>query len=276
MPIAEWKWATRDGLQIYARSWTPEESPKAVICLLHGHGEHINRYNHVGQAFATAGYALQAFDLRGHGQSGGPRGHTPAYDNLINDVADFLCDAQMRHPNLPLFLYGHSTGGNLAANYALRYPDALHGIILTSPWLRLAFEMNPAQLTIIKALNVVFPSLSQPSGLESAAISRDLQEVEKYTSDPLVHDRISARFFATVYAQGIWALEHAALLKIPMLLMHGSADRLTSAQASQQFATKAGNLVTLRIWDGFYHELHNEPDRADVIRVITDWVGAHV
>ena len=276
MPIAEWEWATRDGLQIYARSWTPEEAPKAVICLLHGHGEHINRYNHVGQAFATAGYALQAFDLRGHGQSGGPRGHTPSYDNLMNDIADFVSDAQKRHPNLPLFLYGHSTGGNLAANYALRYPDALQGVILTSPWLRLAFEMNPAQLTIIKALNVVFPALSQPSGLESAAISRDPQEVKKYTSDPLVHDRISVRFFATVYGQGLWALEHAAMLKIPMLLMHGSADRLTSAQASQRFAATAGNLVALRIWDGFYHELHNEPDRADVIRVITDWVGAHV
>src|SRR6478609_4587987 len=101
MPIAEWKWATRDGLQIYARSWTPEEAPKAVICLLHGHGEHIQRYDHVGQAFATAGYALQAFDLRGHGQSDGPRGHTPSYDNLIHDIADFLGDIQKRHPNLP-------------------------------------------------------------------------------------------------------------------------------------------------------------------------------
>jgi len=276
MPIVEWKWATRDGLQLYARSWTPEEAPKAIICLLHGHGEHVKRYDHVGQAFVAAGYALQAFDLRGHGQSGGRRGHTPSYDHLMNDITDFLHDAQSRHPHLPLFLYGHSTGGNLAANYALRYPNTFHGVILTSPWLRLAFEMHPARLTIIKVLNVIFPSLTQSSGLETAAISRDPQEVTKYTSDPLVHDRISVRFFTTVYAQGLWGLEYAARLKTPMLLMHGSADRLTSARASQQFAAKAGSLVTLRIWDGFYHELHNELDKADVLRVITDWVGAHI
>src|SRR5258706_12535354 len=106
MAIAEWKWKSRDGLELYARGWTAE-NPKAVVCLVHGHGEHVNRYNHVGQAFTEAGYALQGFDLRGHGRSAGQRGHTPSYQTLLVDISDFLADAQNRYPGLPLFLYGH-------------------------------------------------------------------------------------------------------------------------------------------------------------------------
>lgn len=275
MSVAEWTWSSRDGVQMYARAWMPAAQPKAVICLVHGHGEHINRYNHLGQAFAQAGYVAQGFDLRGHGQSGGPRGYTPSYESLMSDIADFLADARKRYSTLPVFLCGHSMGGNLVANFALRYPDKLNGVLLGSPWLRLAFEPPRAKLAIAKVLNFILPSLSQPSGLENAAISRDTEEVKKYEADPLVHDRISLRLFLAIQENAAWALENAAMLKLPTLLMHGSADRLSSAPASQEFAAKAGSLVTLRIWDGLYHELHNEPEKADVIQVMIDWIGAH-
>lgn len=275
MAIAEWKWKSRDGLELYARGWTAE-NPKAVVCLVHGHGEHVNRYNHVGQAFTEAGYALQGFDLRGHGRSAGQRGHTPSYQTLLGDISDFLADAQNRYPGLPLFLYGHSMGGNQVINYALRYPQGLKGVIATSPWLRLAFEPTPLKLTLAKVMNAIAPSFSQPSELDQAAISRDPEIVSTYAADPLVHDKISARLFTVMHANGLWALEHAAGLKVPMLLMHGSADRLSSAQASKEFAETAGKMVTLRIWDGFFHETHNEPEKADVIQSMIDWLNEHL
>jgi alpha-beta hydrolase superfamily lysophospholipase len=102
-----------------AMGWRPE-TPKAVVVLVHGLGEHINRYQHVADAFVKAGYAMQAFDLRGHGKSAGQRGHTPTYESLMDDIADFIADAQKRYPDLPVFFYGHSMGGNHVINYDLR------------------------------------------------------------------------------------------------------------------------------------------------------------
>lgn len=275
MTISEWKWKSRDALEMYARSCAPE-NPKAVVCLIHGHGEHINRYNHVAKAFAAAGYVLQGYDLRGHGQSGGLRGHTPSYESMLNDISDFLADAQKRHPALPVFLYGHSMGGNQVINYALRYPDGLRGAIVTSPWLKLVSKPTGLRLFLVKFISAVLPTYNEASGLEKAAISRDPKEVLVFASDPLIHDRMSARLFAVMEANALGALEHAAALKVPMLLMHGSADRLSYADGSRQFAEKAGSIVNLRIWDGLYHETHYEPEKADVIRAMTDWVNEHL
>ena len=271
MNIFDWKWKSRDGLELYARGWKPE-APKAVVVLVHGHGEHVNRYNHVADAFTKAGYAMQGFDLRGHGQSAGQRGHTPNYESLMNDITDFIGDAQRRYPGLPVFLYGHSMGGNQAINYVLRSPQGLKGVIATGPWLRLAFDPPAAQVIAAKLLNSIASSFSMANGLSQTSLSRDPEVVSKYAADPLVHDKISPRLYTGIYGSGLWALEHAAELKIPMLLMHGSGDKITSAPASQEFAQKAGNLVTLRIWDGFYHEIHNEPEKAEVIQVMVDWL----
>jgi alpha-beta hydrolase superfamily lysophospholipase len=271
METFEWKWKSRDGLEMYARGWKPE-APKAVVVLVHGHGEHVNRYDHVAATFTQAGYAMQGFDLRGHGQSAGQRGHTPNYESLMNDITDFLADAQKRYPRLPVFLYGHSMGGNQVINYVLRSSQGLKGVIATGPWLKLAFDPPAAQVMAAKVLNSIVSSFSLTSTLDQSFLSRDPEVVSKYAADPLVHDKISVRLYNGIYESGLWALEHAGELKIPMLLMHGSGDKITSAPASQEFAQKAGNLVTLRIWDGFYHEVHNEPEKAEVIQVMVDWL----
>ncbi len=275
MDTFQWNLKSRDGLELSACCWKPE-NPKAVVVLIHGHGEHTQRYLHVANAFTQAGYALQSFDLRGHGQSAGQRGHTPNYDSLMGDIADFIVDAQKRFSGLPVFLYGHSMGGNQVINYSLRSPQELKGVIATGPWLKLAFDPPAAQILMAKLLNNIAPSFSLSSGLSQTALSRDPDVVSKYAADPLVHDKISVRLYTSMYGNGFWALEHAGELKIPMLLMHGSADKLTSAQASQEFARKAGNLVTLRIWDGFYHEIHNEPEKIEVIQTMVDWLDHHI
>lgn len=271
MQSVEWKWKSRDGLEMYAHGWAPE-APKAVVALVHGFGEHVNRYAHVAAALTTAGYALQGFDLRGHGQSGGQRGHTPSYENLLDDITDFLAEVRQRFPGLPVFLYGHSMGGNLVSNYALRFPEKLKGAIVTSPWLKLAFDPPAAQVTLAKVLNRLAPGLTLASTLDVAFLSRDAEVVRKYVADPLVHSKITVRLYSSIYASGLWALEHAAELKIPMYLAHGTGDKITSAPASQEFAQKAGKLVTLRLWEGLFHETHNEPEQAEVLRTLIDWL----
>jgi alpha-beta hydrolase superfamily lysophospholipase len=276
MKTFEMKWRTRDGLDIFAQGWEPERAPKAVVCLVHGHGEHIGRYANVGDAFTKAGYAVLGFDQRGHGKSGGARGHTPSYDALMDDIADLFEQAKKRYPGLPQFLYGHSLGGNEVLNYALRRKPAVLGVIATGPWLRLAFQPPAIQVTLGRVMNSILPGFTQQSKLDAALLSHDPKLVEAYKNDPLVHDKISARMFVEIYNSGEWAIEHAAEFSLPLLLMHGGGDRITSSDASREFAKKGNTNITLHIWDEWYHEIHNEPEQADVFKMEIIWMDARL
>lgn len=275
METFEWTFKSSDGLDLYARGWAPTGKPKAAIALIHGLGEHDGRYAHVGSALSEKGYALLGFDLRGHGKSGGARGHTPSYDALLDDITAFLKQMEGKYPGLPLFLYGHSMGGNLVLNYTLRRKSNLHGVIATSPWLKLAFEPPAVKVALGRMMNSIAPGFTQPNGLDTKALSHDAAVVTAYENDPLVHDKISARLFSSMHDSGLWAIEHAAEFPLPLLLMQGSADRLDSLDATKEFAAKAGNKVTLKIWDGWFHEIHNEPEKEEVFKVMLDWLSKH-
>ena len=267
---------TGDNLKLYARAWAPEHAPRAAVCLVHGLGEHCGRYEHVAQAFNAAGFAMLGFDHRGHGQSPGARGHTPSYEAMLDDVSRALQATQQHFPDVPVFLYGHSMGGNLVINHALRLRPPVAGVIATSPWLRLPAPPPAIQMSLARLMNRIYPQMAQSNGLELAGLSRDPQVIAAYQNDPLVHDRISVRLAVEFTEAGEWALQHAAELSLPLLLVHGSADRLTSHRASQEFAAKAGENCTLKIWEGFYHETHNEPEKAQVIAYNLAWMEAHL
>ena len=264
-----------DGIQFYFQGWQPETPPKAVVCLVHGLGEHSGRYAHVAAALNDAGYVLLGFDLRGHGKSGGPRGHTPSYDTLLDDIGRLLDEAAARYPGLPRFLYGQSLGGNLVLNYALRRKPAIAGVVATSPWLRLSSAPPAARMTLGRVMNRLLPAFVQSSGLDPTGLSRDPEVVRAYKVDPLVHDRLSARLGMAAIEAGEWALAHAAEFPLPLLLAHGSADKLTSATASAEFAKKVPGDCTFKLWDGFYHETHNEPEKAEVLSFMIDWLRQH-
>lgn len=287
MPHIEFTRQSRDDLSFYFRDWQPETPSKAVVCLVHGLGEHTGRYAHVAAALNDAGYAVLGFDLRGHGKSGGRRGHISSYDALIADIGRLLDEAAARYPGLPRFLYGHSLGGSLVLNFALRRrnlssspgvedPGADHtvaGMIATSPFLRTAFTPPPVKLALGKLLYSLYPAFLLSNGLERAALSRDPEVVRAYGSDPLVHDRMSARLGLEMLQAGERALARAEEFPpLPLLLVHGTADRLTSAKATQEFATKVPGDCTLKLWEGFYHETHNEPEKSDVLGFMVDWL----
>jgi alpha-beta hydrolase superfamily lysophospholipase len=276
MKTLESGWQNAEGIKFFVRGWEPDKRLKAVVILVHGLGEHTGRYARVGQAFAASGYSLVGFDLRGHGRSGGPRGHAPKYESLLDDLADFLAQMKVRYPKKPMFLYGHSLGGNLVLNFVLRRKPKVQGVIATAPWLEVAYELPAARVALARAINRILPAFSQASGLETAALSHDVRVVDAYVRDPLVHDRISVRLFSGMYESGLWASEHAADFPLPLLLMQGTADRLVSPRAARSFAERGGKKVTWRAWEGWYHEIHNEPQGARVLKMMIAWMDGRL
>jgi alpha-beta hydrolase superfamily lysophospholipase len=264
---------TEDQLELYGQYWAPEEPIRAVICLVHGMGEHSGRYAHVAEFFNRNGIAVVAMDHRGHGRSQGKKGHTPSYNHLLNDVGALLKTAENTFPGKPVFLYGHSMGANLVLNYAIRNNPVVKGIISTSAYLKLAFDPPAWKVKLGKLSAGILPGLTQATGLDTKAISRDPEEVKKYENDPLVHDKMSAAFFVNVHFAGPYAIEHAAELKIPTLIMHGTADKLTSAEGTKEFAGKSGPNVELKLWNGLYHEMQNEPEKEEVFKYTLNWIN---
>ena len=266
---------SKDGVMLVGREWKPAGAIRGAVCLVHGIGEHTGRYPHVAAAFNQAGYALLGLDLRGHGQSEGQRGFTPSYDAFLDDLDVALAETRSRNPSQPLFFYGHSLGGNLVLYHAIRRKPALAGVIASSPQLRLAFQ-PPAWKTFMgRLLFNIYPAFSMPSGLEQAALSHDPEVVRAYAADPLVHDKVSARLAIGLIDVGLWLLEHAAEVSHPLLVYCGGQDRLVSADACREFAAKVKGDCTIKIWEGLYHETHNEPQKAEVLAFVMEWLKAH-
>ncbi|MEM4409058.1 MAG: alpha/beta hydrolase [Candidatus Caldarchaeum sp.] len=272
----ETEWQSDDGLVLFGRGWEPEIAPKAVICLVHGLGEHSGRYEHVAEVLTATGYAILTFDLRGHGRSAGPRGHMPSFDAFMRDIDRLLLQAEIRYPAKPRFLYGHSLGGILVLNYALRRKPDLRGMVVTSPGLRTALEEQKAKVTLVRLLGSLFPSLALPSGLDPRTLSHDQTVVQAYIHDPLVHDKITLGFGKIMLDVIPWTFAHAHELSLPLLLMHGTDDALTYARGSEEFARLAGEKVTLKLWPGLYHELHNEPQKREVLQSMIEWLDSHL
>ncbi len=275
MQSFEYAWQSADGISFYGQGWAPE-APKAVICLVHGLGEHSGRYAHMGSAYAQAGYALLGFDLRGHGKSGGRRGHAPSFEAFMQDIDRLLEEAGNRYPGLPRFIYGHSLGGILALNYALRRKPDVNGVITSAAGLRTAIEQQKGKVFLARVFGSVIPSVAIPSGLDPNTISRTPEVVQRYVSDPLVHDKFSFGMGKSVMDAIAWAFEHAGEFALPLLVMHGTADQLGFASGSQEFASKVKGDCTFKAWEGLSHELHNEPEKEEVFKYVIAWMEAHL
>jgi alpha-beta hydrolase superfamily lysophospholipase len=250
---------------------SPGESIRAVIILVHGLGEHIQRYDYWAGVFNKEGIGFAGVDLPGHGRSEGRRGNIKSYA-LIGEMLDILLKScKQTFPGVPVFIYGHSLGGGIVLEYLLRKNPKIKGAIVTSPWLRLSFEPSRGKLILAAVMKNLFPGLTQPSGLVVSHISHDQNVVDKYNSDPLVHGLISVSLFHGAMKAAKYSLEHASDLKIPVLMLHGSDDLICSPEGSREFAEKT-TIAELKIWEGGYHELHNEPFKDEVFKYIMGWI----
>jgi acylglycerol lipase len=264
--------STSDGLTLFERHWQPEGPTRADVVIVHGYAEHSGRYEHVGEALADRGYAVHAFDLRGHGQSEGRRVFVRSVDEYLGDLDTFL--ARCRDGDRPLFLLGHSMGGTIVTLEAATRSPLLDGLILSGPALT-ASGTSPVVAWIVQVLGRFLPRL-RTRKLDAAAVSRDPAVVAAYDADPLV-DR--GKMYAGLAAAMMRAMRtidrDVARIRLPLLVMHGTEDQLADPQGSRSLHERVSSPdKTLHLYAGLYHEIFNEPEQQEVLADVVAWLDA--
>lgn len=266
---------TVDGLDLFAQVWGAEK-PKAAVALVHGIAEHSSRYRHAGEFLARRGYTVYTFDLRGHGRSPGQRILFQHMDEHREDVTIFLQWVRQERADLPLFLFGHSMGGLIVTYYVLTEQPVVKGVILSAPAIKLD-NVSPLLMAVARLLAKVKPTLPMRQ-LEFAAISRDPVVLEENKNDPLVyHGGIPVSTGLAMARAVTYVQQQMSAFHLPLLLLHGTADRMVTPEGSKQlYAEAATTDKQLKLYDGLYHELLNEPEKEEILQDIVAWLDAHL
>jgi acylglycerol lipase len=261
------------GLDLYRQSWTPEAT-RAAIVLAHGGSEHSGRYAWVAEQLAERGYATHALDHRGHGMSEGDRAYIDRMDNVVADLDQLVDRTAAEHPGLPLFLLGHSVGGCVSLAYAIRHQDKLDGLVLSAPVAALDAASIVTRLAG-QVLSIVAPRLGVYE-IDATTVSRDPEVVRDYDSDPLNYrGKLPARTVHELSSTVGRFPDDVARLTLPMLLMHGTADRLVPIHGTEMVSERAGSDDKIMIrYEGLYHEILNEPERERVVDDVLEWLDA--
>jgi alpha-beta hydrolase superfamily lysophospholipase len=262
------------GGRLSCRSWAPRGAARAAVAFVHGFGEHAGRYEHVGARLAAAGMAFCAVDLPGHGRSAGKRGVT-SYPELLDVVAVHLQETGRRHPGLPVILYGHSMGGALVLRFAWERKPELAGVIASSPLIGLAAPASLAKVAVAMLMRRLMPRLVLANPLILSDLSRDASVGEQAGADPLYHNMTSTALGVDILRSRAWFQSVRGALPVPLLLMQGTADRIVDARETIALAGRLTGDVILKTWDGFYHELHNEPEKDAVLDYLVSWIETH-
>jgi acylglycerol lipase len=260
------------GLELFEQSWSAE-LPRAVVLLVHGFAEHSARHAPAALCLARRGYAVQSFDLRGHGRSQGERCFIEAFDEYLDDTEALLLKAKRRWPGQRVFLLAHSLGGLIASLFVIDERSDVSGLILSAPVAKLGRDYSPFQIGASLALGRAFPHLPMVR-FKSSSVSRDPVVVRAYESDELVyHGRTPART-ASEIVRAVQRLQASAeRISIPLLVMHGSQDQVADVDGSKELCARAGSFdKSLRICDGLWHEIMHEPERDAVMQEMSDWL----
>ncbi len=270
--MKHFEWENSSGCVVAGFSDEPTTEANAVVCIVHGLGEHAGRYHDVTHVLADAGIAVYAIDLCGHGLSDGKRGDIGSRTKVLEDVKSLVQKAKEEHPELPVWLYGHSLGGNIVLSYRLMFGQELAGVIASSPWLILANPVPAIQVAVMKLLVNIVPRLTIKNGLDSSQLSTIKHVGVDYRNDPLVHPYVSLQtgLDAIDYAKII--MERAEENHGPVLLLHGSDDKICLAEGSRQYAERAKEYCTYHEWPGMRHELHHESIWPQEAQEIADFV----
>ncbi|MBK9015047.1 MAG: alpha/beta hydrolase [Saprospiraceae bacterium] len=271
MQIIDFQQENLAGIKLHLRHWQVPNA-RAVVCIVHGLGEHIGRYDHVAKFFSERGIATIGFDHQGHGRSEGKRGHTLGLDSMLDDVAYLLEMVAEKYPGLPVFLNGHSMGGNVVLNHVLRRKPIITGLIATGPWIRLPKQPSKMIVVFAQVMNFVWHDLTQNNGLDVNGLSNDPAVIKAYLDDPLVHNRISVRTGYELLGGAKFLDEFTGTMPCPTLLMHGGNDPITSPEGTADFAKRNKGDVTWKRWDGLKHEIHNEPQQDEVLHFLVEWM----
>lgn len=267
----------RDGVTIQTAKFEPATIPLGVVQVIHGFGEHIERYAELATVFAEHRYACVIHDQRGHGERQGMserqraknNGIVSGYESLLDDVGEVRKKIGKWYPDLPVTLYGHSMGGNIAANVLLkRTPEDYCKAVLETPWLRLYAPPSGFVVWLAKVLGAVSGSLAITNPLKLEIISRDPETVKLLRGDPYYHNRLSFRLFTQITAAGEYAVANAGSIRIPTLLLCAGGDQIVSPVAIRAFAANAGENVTFKEYPDGYHSLHSDINRSEVLETM--------
>ena len=273
MKAGEGTFAGAGGVPIRWRRLEPDAAPRGGVVVSHGYAEHSGRYLAWAEHLASRGLAAVGLDHRGHGESGGPRGHCRSFDEFVADLRTLVGHAEEWWPGTPRVLFGHSMGGLIAFLYLLHHGDTVRAGALSGP----AFEVAPPgpawQLALVRALGRVLPRVPLKTALDQDALSRDPEVWRRYVADPLVHRRATFGFVRAFAAAQDRALAEAPSLGVPLLVLQGDADRLVVPSGARAVAARLRGERELVMLEGYYHELLNEPpaDRARVLASLDAW-----
>ncbi len=262
------------GLRIFWQAWLPESEPRAVIVIAHGASEHSDRYAHVAARLVGEGYAVYAIEHRGHGRSEGPRALLDRLDRAVADLDVVVARATAEHPGLPVFLLGHSMGGTIALSYTIDHQDRLEGLMLSGPLA--ALEAAPAHMRVAaRVLSALAPGLPLVE-LDPGQVSRDPAVVAAYVEDPLVHHgKLPVRTISELAGAIDRFPREVGRITLPTLIMYGTADGLCPTAGSVMLAENIGATdLTVRPYEGLYHEILNEPEQDRVLDDMCAWLSA--
>lgn len=264
--------AAEDGTRLFCRRWRPEH-PVGRVLIVHGLGDHSGRFEELGRWLAAGGLESLAPDLRGHGRSGGRRGHARSFDALLDDLEAHLAEAASEGGALPTVLLGHSLGGLLALRYLQRAPsDSVRGTVAVAPFFELRMEAPAWKLALGRMADRWLPGLTLPSGVGSELVLREPAAREERRSDPLVHDRISARLWGEMRRAADAVRDPAEPLGGPVLLQVAGDDRLVSSEAAEAAAEESGARIAVRRYPGAYHDLLHDPAAEAAARDALAWI----
>ncbi|MFY9766250.1 MAG: lysophospholipase [Mycobacterium sp.] len=265
------------GVRIVYDVWSPDTDPRGVVVLSHGLGEHARRYDHVAARFGQDGLVTYALDHRGHGRSGGKR-------VLVKDISEYTGDfdtmvgiATKEHPGAKRIVLGHSMGGGIVFAYGVERPDDYDLMVLSGPAVAAQAAVSPLLALLAKTVGAIAPGLPLQA-LDANAVSRDPAVVNAYNTDPLVHHgKVPAGIARELLLVGDTMPQRAAALTAPLLVVHGSEDRLIPVDGSRQLVEAVGSSdVELKIYPGLYHEVFNEPERYQVLDDVVSWINARL
>jgi len=267
---------TTDDYSIFERTWLAKH-PKGIVIITHGVAEHSGRYEHVAQALVADGYTVVAYDLRGHGRSSGKRNYVNSFQDYLADLSLVLGRARERHAGLPVFLFGHSMGGGIVTLFVIQNQPDVCGLVLSAPSVKISDDISPLLQKVSGLLSVLAPKLPAIK-LNSADISRDPAIVAAYDSDPLNYrGGILARTGAEILKATRLISAGSASITLPILIMHGTADKLADVSGSKElYAAVAADDKTLKLYDGLYHEILNEPEQDQVKADLLAWLDGHI
>jgi len=273
MKHREYSWKSSNGIALFGQSWIPEGHHRAIINYVHGFKDHSSRFEKWALRLTENGYGVLAIDLRGHGRSDGRRGYAPGFGSYIKDVLVLCQKAKEMFGDTPHILYGHSLGGSIVANYLISENLLPAAAVIASPWFTLAIKPPMIKLALAQVIRFLAPGLLVSSNLNAQGLSHDKKVVEEYLNDPLVHNSILPRLFFEIEQNGIKASKSIYKINVPLLVMHGTADPITSFRQSRDFILNAGTRTTFKEWPGSFHELHNDTAEKEVFNFLLQWLS---